>query len=147
MNDLTIFLIINQADVDEFNKIYFEKHPRAKIPPIKAPQHPSINEYTIMNNQAANKLKQNWKDFINWILQKHELIGLNIKRCKITYRTYFRTAHRHDADNVSPKYIFDAFVDSKFIIDDDLDHIVSLTIEGGIDKKNPRMEFIVDVIE
>jgi len=127
--------------------MYFNEHPRAKIPPIKAPQHPSINEYSIMNNQAANKLKQNWKAFISWLLNKHSLTGLNIQKCQITYTTYFKTAHRHDVDNVSPKYIFDAFVDSKFIVDDDLEHITSLTIKGGIDKENPRIEFIVEVIE
>lgn len=142
-----ILIEILEKDVIEFNQLYFDKHPRAKNKPIKAPQHPSINEYCIMHNQKANKLKQHWKDFIVWKLESLNLCNKNIKKCRITYKTFFKYAHRHDVDNISPKYIFDGFVEANFLEDDDLDHVISLTIEGALDKENPRMEFYVDVLE
>lgn len=144
---LTYLLIIDAQDVAEFNRLYFEEHPKAKNAPIKAPQHPSINTYMTMHNQAANKLKQNWKDFIVWIINDLDMANKNIKKCRMTYRTFFKQNRRHDLDNISPKYILDGFVASGFIEDDDSEHIISLTTECAVDAENPRMEFAIEVIE
>ena len=144
---LTYLLIIDANDVLDFNTRYFEEHPKAKNAPIKAPQHPSINTYMTMHNQAANKLKQNWKDFIVWILTDLGMADKKIKKCRIVYRTFFKQNRRHDLDNISPKFILDGFVAAGLIEYDDSEHIVSLTTECSVDPDNPRMEFIIEVIE
>ena len=76
----TIKFSITKSDVDEYNALYFNEHQRAKKPPIDKPQHPSLNKYMIMNNHAANNLKQNWKRFIIWVLEKNNLMGLGIEK-------------------------------------------------------------------
>ena len=130
-----------------FNEEYFIDHPRARNPKIKAPQHPSMNDYYKSSFQSANKIKQNWKEFIVWCLQNTGLTDRMIERCKITYTTYFKTDRRHDLDNISPKFILDGFVEAGLIVDDDYKHIESLTIKCGIDKENPRMEFLIEILD
>lgn len=142
-----IAFVINQGDVAAYNKHYFDEHPRASKPPIKLPQHPSLNEYMVQHNKAANRAKQHWKNFIKFILEDRSLAGMRIEKCNITYTTYFKYKRRHDPDNITPKYIFDGFVEAGFIVDDDLSHIQSLTITGGVDEFNPRIEFIVEILE
>lgn len=144
---LTYLMIIDADDVREFNEKYFKEHPTAKKAPIKAPQHPSINTYMTMHNQAANRLKQNWKEFIVWIIADLGMANKNIKKCRLTYRTYFKQNRRHDLDNISPKFILDGFVEAGLIEDDDSEHIISLTTECAVDAENPRIEFIIEVIE
>ena len=143
----TIKFSITKSDVDEYKALYFNEHQRAKKPPIDKPQHPSLNKYMIMNNHAANNLKQNWKRFIIWVLEKNNLMGLGIEKCSVKYITYFAINRRHDLDNISPKYIFDGLVAGGFIVDDDSEHIVSLTTQCFVDKENPRIELIVDIME
>jgi len=143
----TLMLIIDQNDVKAYNDNYFKEHPRAKNAPIAGPQHPSLNKYMLMNNHAANNLKQHWKNFIVSVLKELELNDKQINKCRITYRTYFKSNRRHDLDNISPKYILDGFVAANFIVDDSSDHIVSLTTECAIDSENPRMEFVIEIIE
>ena len=137
-------IIITQYDVDEYNQKYFKEHPRATKVRIKAPQHPSLNEYMVANNQARNNQKQTWKDFIVWILQKRNLTGIGVDRCEITYRTFFKTRRIHDLDNVTPKYILDGMTDAGFLVADDYNHVVRLITECGYDGENPRIELIVN---
>lgn len=139
-------IIIDRKCIERYTFFYFQEHPRAKNPPIKNPQHPSINTYTRMTFQAANNLKQRWKAFIVWLLEDLGYSGKNIDKCEMIYRTYFSQNRRHDLDNISPKYILDGFVEAGFIVDDNSDHITKLTLECGIDKENPRIEFLVTII-
>ncbi len=139
-------IIIDQECVDRYNALYFEKHPKAKNKRITSPQHPSMNTYYKANYREANHIKQMWKDFVVWRIKELGLSNANIGKCRITYVTYFKTNRRHDPDNISPKFIFDGFVESGLLTDDDLKHVTSLTIEGGIDKENPRMEFLIEIL-
>jgi len=145
--DKYIQIVIDSRLVAQFNEEYFIEHPRARNPKIKAPQHPSMNDYYKSNFQSANKIKQNWKEFIVWCLKDTDLAGYKINRCNITYTTYFKTNRRHDLDNISPKFILDGFVEAGLIVDDDYKHIESLTIKCGIDKENPRMEFLIEILD
>lgn len=139
--------IIFDADcVNRFNSIYFQEHPRAKKPRIKSPQHPSLNEYYKKSFQAANAMKQNWKDFVVWRVNELGLCNKNIQKCCIKYNTYFKTNRRHDLDNISPKFILDGFVEAGLLEDDDSSHIESLTTVCSIDKENPRIEFIITIL-
>lgn len=143
----TIVITINDDSLERYNHYYFKEHPRAKKFPIKSPQHPSINTYTRMSFQAANTLKQKWKDFIVWLIQDMGYSGLMIQKCEVFYKTFFFQNRRHDLDNLSPKYILDGFVESGLIEDDDSEHIVRLTTECAIDKENPRIEFTIKILE
>lgn len=140
-------IIIDQVKVDAFNQKYFDEHPRAKKSAIKAPQHPSLNEYLGMSNVAVNNLKGRWEEFVRYILTDLNLTDKKINKCRITYKTYFKFNRRHDLDNISPKFIFDGFVKAGFLIDDDYQHITSLTTLCDIDKENPRIEILVEIIE
>lgn len=133
-------LVITWQDVNEFNNLYFAEHPRATKPRIKRPQHPSLNEYMIANNMKANQWKQNWKDFIVFLLEKYGLSGVKIDTCEVTYITYFGDKRVHDVDNITPKFIFDGLVEGGFLVADDIDHIKSLTTLGDRDRDNPRIE-------
>ena len=142
-----IKIVIDRDSLERYESHYFTLHPRAKKKPIKSPQHPSINTYTRMSTHAANNLKQSWKAFIMWIIEDLGYKDLQIQECEITYVTYFSQDRRHDLDNISPKYILDGFVEAGFIMDDDYTHIKKLTTQCDIDKENPRIEFLIDVIK
>ena len=139
-------IVIAWQDVDAFNARYFAAHPRAKNKPIKKPQHPSLNETMIGNNMKINQMKQNWKDFMLFILERDGLLGANIDRCVIEYVTYFGDNRVHDADNITPKFILDGLVAGGFLVADDINHIRELRIIGDRDKENPRIEILVSVI-
>lgn len=140
-------IVITKEDVDEFNSLYFSSHPRAKKPRIKKPQHPSLNETMIGNNMKINQQKQNWKDFVGYVVEKNHLANIAIEHCDIVYVTYFADARTHDADNITPKFILDGLVASNLIVADDIEHVESLTIIGKRDKGNPRIEIVISVLD
>lgn len=133
-------MTITKQDVDEFNRLYFAEHPRATKPRIKGPQHPSLNEYIIANNMKSNQWKQNWKEFLLFMLDKYGWRNMGIERCEVTYITYFKDKRTHDVDNITPKFIFDGLVEGGFLVGDDIDHIEKLIIVGKRDTVNPRIE-------
>lgn len=141
-----LLIVIDQSCVDRYNQFWFDTHPRAKKARIKAPQHPSLNEYYKANFQAANTLKQTWKEFVIWLVNELKLNNFHISQCEIKYTTFFKTNRRHDPDNVSPKFVLDGFVEAGLLEDDDYKHIVSLITKCEIDKENPRMEFLITII-
>ena len=63
----------------------------------------------------------------------------------IIITVFFDTKRRHDVDNQVPKFLLDSFTESGFIIDDDENHLHSLTLKTGYDKDNPRTE--IEIIE
>lgn len=142
----TFILTITKQDVDEFNRLYFAEHPRATKPRIKKPQHPSLNEYMIANNMKANQWKQNWKDFMLFMLDKYRWCDIGIETCEVQYITYFKDNRVHDVDNITPKFIFDGLVEGGFLVADDIDHIKKLTTWGERDTDNPRIELVFDKV-
>ena len=72
---------------------------------------------------------------------------MNLNNIDIEYDIYHPTKRRTDTDNYSPKFIHDGFVESGFLVDDDREHIHSLTIRCHVDKDNPRTEITVIVKE
>lgn len=140
-------IVIDQNIVNEFNSKYFLDHPRAKNKAIKAPKHPSLNEYLGMTSVAQNTLKTKWEELIEYVLTTLHLKDIHIEKCRIDYITYFKVDRRHDLDNISPKFIFDGLVKAGFLADDDYKHVVSLTTKCDIDKYNPRIELLVEVLE
>ena len=124
----------------EYKKYYFKKYPRRKIFPIKTCLHPSINTWFILTRKAMNKLKQDWKEYMIWLVDKNNMRGLNIKTCELIYEFYKPTKRRFDCDNHTPKFTNDGLVEANVIVDDDYLHCNPLTIYCSYDKENPRME-------
>lgn len=140
---MEIKIVITQDDVDAYNTKFFASHPKAKRNRIDGPYHPTLNWYMTANNIQVNNVKQNWKEFIVDILEQQKLQNLMIQQCEIIYATYFKDRRKRDVDNITPKFIFDGFVESGFIEADDYQHIQKLTTICGYDKDNPRIEITV----
>ena len=140
-----IKLVINNAALEDYEKVYFAKHPRAKKKPIAHPYHESINQWMIMKRPQMNALKQRWKEFIAWFIENSEYKDTHIEQCELRFITYYGTARRHDIDNGCPKFILDGLCENGFIIDDGSKHITSLTMQCFVDTENPRTEIEVYV--
>jgi Holliday junction resolvase RusA-like endonuclease len=138
MNEIKI--VIDNQTIDLFYKEYFEKYPRRKKRKITNPIPPSLNTWMIMRRFEMNAQKQAWKEFGNWLVKYYKLGGKKIDKCKITIEYFFNSRRRHDADNYTPKNLFDSFTVSGLLIDDDFNHVESLTIKGNYSKENPRTE-------
>lgn len=141
-----IEIVIDEALVNEYSKHYFATHPRARKEPIAGPNHPSINQWMVLQRQAMNTLKQKWKDFSAWIVEKNGLANMKIERCRVECTTFYKRNIRHDNDNYVPKFILDGFVEAGFLVDDDDKHVLALTLMCAHDKEWPRtvMKIYVD---
>ena len=135
-----IKLVIDNAALEAYEKVYFAEHPRAKKKPISQPYHESINKWMIMKRPQMNALKQKWKDFVKFWIKLEKLENRQLDNFDIILTVYFNTKRRHDTDNQVPKFILDGFTESGFIVDDDEKHLHSLTLKTGYDKENPRTE-------
>ncbi len=142
-----IKLVIDNHTLIEYEKYYFQQHPRATKKPIENPYHPLMNQWMIMKRPMMNALKQKWKDFICYYIQKQGYSNLHIKKCDMKFVTYYKTNRRHDVDAACPKFILDGFAESGFIVDDDSKHVTSLLLECYVDKDNPRTEIIIKIKE
>lgn len=142
-----IKLILDNDVVNRYNQYYFSQHLRARKKPIEHPYHPSINIWSIKPRIQMNDLKQKWKDFIVWWINDLGYENLKLNSVDIVYDIYHPTKRRTDPDNYTPKFIHDGFVESGLLIDDDRDHLHSLTIRCHVDKYNPRTEIDIEVRE
>lgn len=134
--------------LEEYTADYFIKYPRRHKPPIANPLHPSINTWFIMKRPQMNDLKQKWSEFTKWIVEKHGFENLHIQKARITFIYYFKTKARHDADNLTPKFVMDGFTECGLIEDDDFSHIETLTIaSGGHCKEDPKMVVEIETID
>lgn len=101
----------------------------------------------VMPRFQMNFEKQKWKEFGKWLVSYYGLENKQIEKCEITIFYYFPTKHKHDADNYTPKFLFDGFVFGGLLVGDDFDHVQSLTIKGGYCKGNPKVEFHISYIK
>ena len=85
-----------------------------------------------------NALKQSWKAFIIWWIKDLGLENKKLDNVNIEYDIYHPTKRRTDTDNYSPKFIH---------VDDDREHLHSLTIRCHVDKDNPRTEITVNILD
>ena len=126
---------------------YFVRHPKAKKKPLAHPYQESMNVWMIMKRPQMNALKQKWKDFMVWFIEDQGYANLRIEKCEMTYTVYKPTRRRLDLDNNSPKFLQDGLVEAGFVVDDDMNHITSLTLRGGYDPERPRTEILVKILE
>ena len=129
--------------VARYTQHYFSIHKKATKAPIAHPYHPSINEWMIMKRPMMNALKQKWKDFVVWVIEDQGYSNLRIERCDIEVDTYYGTNRRHDVDNSVIKFILDGMCDGGMIVDDDSEHVVSLTLRCHTDRERPRTEITI----
>jgi crossover junction endodeoxyribonuclease RusA len=99
---------------------------------------PSNNKY--LGNSHSFREYSKEKDRWHWLVKaaikvrpKKPYAGAVVK---ITY--FFRDKKRRDPDNYSGKFILDALVKERIIIDDNFDVISLVLNNGGVDKTNPR---------
>ncbi len=136
-------IVIDKEVIGKYNEYYFNKYPKRKKVPITKPIPPSLNTWMVMRRFQMNHLKQVWKEFGVWLVDFYGYKDLNIEKCKIEIEYFFDSKRRHDADNYTPKNLFDSFTSSGFLVDDDFNHVESLTIRGNYSKENPRTEIRV----
>jgi len=135
-----IKLTIDEEALAAYEKHYFSIHKQAKKKPIAHPYHESINQWMIMKRPMMNSLKGKWKEFIVWFIDQQGYSNLRIDKCELVFTTYYSTNRRHDVDNTCPKFILDGLCESGFIVDDDSNHVLKLTLMCGVDKNRPRTE-------
>jgi len=133
-------IVIDKELLKVYNEYYFKKYPKRKKIPIKNPIPPSLNQWMIMKRFQMNFEKQTWKEFGEWVVIYKGLQNKKIDKCEIVIEYFFGDKRRRDADNYTPKNLFDSFTVSGLLIDDDFNHVQSLTIKGGYCKDNPRAE-------
>lgn len=149
MNDIrqkdTISIEFTEELLEEWTKIYFKKHSRARKKPIETPANPSLNKWIILRRISMNKLKQDYKDFTKFVISHYRLEDLGISKCKCKYITYKKTKGRIDLDNTTPKFILDGLSAeaSGVICDDSSDCITELTLLEEYHKgiNGARIEF------
>ena len=140
-----IKLIIDNDVVERYNQYYFSQHPKAKNKAIEHSWHPSINVWSIKPRIQMNALKQSWKNFIVWWIKDLGYENMQLENVDIIYDIYHPTSRRADPDNYTPKFIHDGLVEAGFLVDDDREHLHSLTIRCHVDKSKPRTE--IEVVE
>lgn len=141
-------LILDSAVIDEYADYYFQEHPRARKKPIEHPWHPSLNTWMILPRIQMNALKQKWKDFGIWLVKKLNYNNLMLNRFNAEVIVYMPTKRKFDLDNFcNEKFLWDAFVEAGFIVDDNYTNMTSLLLRGGYDKDNPRTEIIIKTYE
>ncbi len=142
---INIKLVLDNDVVERYNQYYFSHHPRAKKKQIEHAYHPSINIWSIKPRIQMNALKQSWKNFIVWWINDLGYENMQLDNVEIIYDIYHPTKRRTDPDNYTPKFIHDGFVESGFLVDDDREHLHSLTIRCHVDQDHPRTEIEVIV--
>lgn len=128
--------------LEEWTKIYFKKHPRARKKPIDNCIHPSINKWCILPRISMNSLKHRWGEFTQYVLEQQGKTMLGINKCKVEVIIHKATQIRCDADNYTLKFCNDSFVDNGLLVDDSYKVITQTTTKIIYDKGINKMEVI-----
>lgn len=105
----------------------------------------TINEIPPSNNKYLGKKDKQWeyqreKEKWHWLvkaaIKKRPKQAYTKAVVRITY--FFRDKRPRDPDNYSGKFILDALVKERIIVDDNFDVIKLVLNKGGVDKTNPH---------
>lgn len=138
---------VNQELLNDYLKHYFKLHPRASKKPINSPIVPSLNDWTSLQRMSRNTYKQNWTDFMTYILKKQNIGELNILNCVMVYKFFFGTRTLQDNDNRTPKFANDPLTINNILVDDNYRHLNPLIIFSEYDKGNPHMNIEIYRLE
>lgn len=133
-------IVINKEIVDIYTEYYFKKYPKRNKKPIEKTIPPSLNQWMVMKRFQMNHEKQVWKEFGDWLVKYNGLENKKIEKCNIIIEYFFGDKRKRDADNYTPKNLFDSFTVSGLLVDDDFNHVESLTIKGNYSREDPRTE-------
>lgn len=109
----------------------------------------SLNDYTKVsrgNAYASNKLKREQQQLIGYAIKQAKLEP--VKKYPVEPKiTWYEKDSRRDADNIvfAKKFILDALVNHRIIIDDSRKYVSGFEEKVLVDKHNPRIE--VEIIE
>lgn len=142
MKDKTVQITFTEELRQEWLKVYFKEHPRARKEPIQYCTHPSINTWSIMPRISMNTLKKNWGDFTKFVIEKQGLSMIGISHCECTVVIHQPTKGRADNDNYSLKFVNDSLVDNGVLVDDSYFVITQTTTKIIYDKGVRQMDII-----
>lgn len=102
---------------------------------------PSNNKFIGRSNKwEYQKIKKEWANLI-WLTcrpkPKQPLSGVTV-----SLKYYFKDKIRRDPDNFSGKMILDGLVKARILQDDSFD-CITLKLDAGYDKNNPRTEITI----
>ena len=102
---------------------------------------PSNNKFKgRQNHWEYRDLKKRWEQLIFYKCRPRPKEPLENKVVKIKY--FFPTRIRHDPDNYNGVFILDGLVKAGILKDDSFD-CITLLLDGGYDKENPRTEITI----
>ena len=105
----------------------------------------SLNQYAGKNNAWAYRTdKAEWKQLVSVYCRPKP--RRPIQKATVTLLYHFADCKRRDPDNYSGKMVLDGLTESKILMDDSFEHISLLIRQGAPDKKNPRLEIIIEPI-
>ena len=110
---------------------------------------PSYNKF-IGNSHNFNEYRK-YKEYWHWLIKEAlscaEYPKTPYRKASVTITYFFSDKKRRDPDNYSGKLLLDPLVRENIILDDSFDNISLTMKKGGIDKKNPRTEIDIFMIE
>lgn len=133
--------------MNEYARHYFKLHPKARKHPLLTgklknitPIMPSQNQTMAMVRMAENNLKQKWKDFIIWWVEKLGWSNLMINEVEVYIDFYFwNMTDRDITDNYNLKFINDGLTASGFLLEDNCWELQQAHYRfRGLDRKFPR---------
>lgn len=110
---------------------------------------PGLNDYTAANREnpyKGGKMKKDSESMVTWQIRQ-QLRGIRIEKPVILHFIWCEQNRRRDHDNVSSfgrKVIQDALVKAGVLRDDGWDEVIGFTDAFYLDKKNPRIEVILE---
>lgn len=142
MEEKTIQITFTEELRQEWMKIYFKAHPRARKEPVQFCTHPSINVWSVLPRISINSLKKNWSEFTAYVVEKHGLSMIGINKCECTVIIHQPTMGRADNDNYSLKFVNDSLVTQGVLVDDSYFVISQTTTKIVYDKGVRQMDII-----
>ena len=100
------------------------------------------------HRQAGARLKRSAEELIRWQI-KVQLRGQFERPVRLNYM-FYEPNKKRDKDNISGfahKVIQDSLVKERILKNDGWEYIDSYTDHFAVDKKNPRIEIIIEEIE
>ena len=105
---------------------------------------PSVNKWRNMHHYQEANEKKYWEQVV-WAEVHRQKIKPSqpLSKATVRYRYYFSSKRRHDPDNYAGKWIMDGLVKAGVLEDDSFDHVKLEIEQGGVDRKNPRVEITI----
>ena len=116
---------------------------------------PGLNEYLQAERRRSgryncgNEMKQHWQAYIGSFIRK-DLGRKKIEKPVRLHYTFYEPTKRRDLDNIAAtahKFIQDALVRSGVIPDDGWKYVRGFSDNFQVDKKEPRIEILIECIE